>query len=64
MDVVFSWLLRKGKNPGGGEAAFISISGSGGWMEAPLSGCAQNMFKEGEEEGTRIAAAAQSGPDR
>jgi len=38
MDVVFSWLLRKGKNLGGGEAAFISISRE--WlMETFLSGC-------------------------
>lgn len=37
MDVVFSWLLRPGKNLGGGKAAFISISRE--WcMETFLSG--------------------------
>ena len=45
MDVVFSWLLRKGKNLGGGEAAFISISREW-WMETSLSGCATVYVQE------------------
>lgn len=45
MDVVFSWLLRKGKNLGGGEAAFISISREW-WMETSLSGRARVYVQE------------------
>lgn len=61
MDVVFSWLLRKGKNLGGGEAAFISISRGGGWSLL-FQDVPQYMFKKGEEEGTRKAVAVQSIP--
>lgn len=45
MDVVFSWLLRKGKNLGGCEAAFISISRER-WWETSLSGCATAYVEE------------------
>jgi len=61
MDVVFSWLLRKRKNLGGGEAALYQYQGNGGWRIL-LQDVPQCMFKTGEEEGTRKAVAVQSLP--